>query len=243
MIKEEKKEYMKKYYLKHKKEIVFKQKKRRKANRKKILACENEYNEAHREERKRYAKQYKKNNKEKIIIYQKINREKILTTSKQYEKDNKEKRKAYRKANRKRENTRAKARYKANKEKILTNIKERRKIDTKFQLNSVMSTSIRRSLKNGKEDKSWKDLVPYTLEQLKKHLEKQFTDGMSWNNYGINGWVIDHKIPQSIYNFTKFEHRDFKRCWALKNLQPMWNIDNLKKGAKLTKPFQPSLLL
>lgn len=54
---------------------------------------------------------------------------------------------------------------------------------------------------------------------------------------------IDHKIPLSAHNFTKPEHSDFKKAWALKNLQPMWAIDNMKKGAKLKKHFQPSLLL
>jgi len=36
---------------------------------------------------------------------------------------------------------------------------------------------------------------------------------------------------------------DFKRAWDLKNLQPLWKHDNLSKGAKLDKPFQPSLLI
>lgn len=63
---------------------------------------------------------------------------------------------------------------------------------------------------------------------------------MSWDNYGK--WHIDHKTPKSVFNFTQAEHRDFKRCWALKNLQPMWAEDNHSKGAKLTNHFQPSLL-
>lgn len=68
-------------------------------------------------------------------------------------------------------------------------------------------------------------------------------DGMTWGNYGINGWTIDHKIPISVFNFTSSDHEDFKRCWALSNLQPLWAYDNISKGAKLTKHFQPSLLI
>ncbi|GAG78004.1 unnamed protein product, partial [marine sediment metagenome] len=52
---------------------------------------------------------------------------------------------------------------------------------------------------------------------------------------------IDHKIPVSVFNFSKAEHMDFKKCWALKNLQPLWAIDNQTKNAKLKRPFQPSL--
>lgn len=190
-----------------------------------------------------YCKEYKKNNREKIATYQRANRKKILTTSREYERNNKEKRKIYRKINRKKENARERANYKKNKQTILAKIKERRKTDLKFKLNSVMSRSIVRSLKNGKEGKSWKKFVSFTLNDLKKHLEKHFQPGMTWNNYGINGWVIDHKIPLSVHNFSNITHQDFKRCWALKNLQPLWNKDNLIKCAKLEKHFQPSLLL
>jgi 5-methylcytosine-specific restriction endonuclease McrA len=65
---------------------------------------------------------------------------------------------------------------------------------------------------------------------------------MTWENYGSE-WHLDHKIPLSVHNFTKPEHSDFKKAWSLKNLQPLWAEDNLKKNAKLNKPFQPSLLL
>jgi len=54
-----------------------------------------------------------------------------------------------------------------------------------------------------------------------KNILKTFEPWMSWKNYGKDGWEIDHKIPISVFNFTKPEHRDFKRCWALKNLQPL----------------------
>ena len=64
---------------------------------------------------------------------------------------------------------------------------------------------------------------------------------MIWGNYG--DWHIDHKIPISAFNFTKPEHEDFKRCWALSNLQPLWAKDNISKNAKLEKHFQPSLAI
>ena len=64
---------------------------------------------------------------------------------------------------------------------------------------------------------------------------------MSWENYG--DWHVDHKIPLKVFNFTEAEHVDFKKAWALKNLQPLWAKDNFEKNAKLTKHFQPSLLI
>jgi hypothetical protein len=62
---------------------------------------------------------------------------------------------------------------------------------------------------------------------------------MSWDNYGTV-WHIDHKIPVSAFNLRCEE--DIKRCWALKNLQPMFADENVMKSDKLDKPFQPMLI-
>lgn len=74
------------------------------------------------------------------------------------------------------------------------------------------------------------ELLGYTLEELMKHLEKQFTEGMTWDNYGE--WHVDHKIPMARFNFTSTEDNEFKICWAIENLQPLWGPDNLSKGSR-----------
>jgi len=118
---------------------------------------------------------------------------------------------------------------------------KKRRQDPQYRLSANIGTAIWTSLKKEKKGQKWEPLVGYTLEDLKKHLEKQFIAPMCWENYGK--WHIDHKIPKSAFNFLKPEHRDFKRCWALKNLRPLWGTDNLKKHNKLNKPFQPNLNL
>lgn len=112
----------------------------------------------------------------------------------------------------------------------------------KGRLNSSMRTMIGSSLRERKADRSWEGLVGYTVKQLEKHLKKKFTDGMTWELFLKGKIHIDHKIPISVFNFEKSGDNDFKRCWALKNLQPLWAIDNLIKHAKLDKHFQPSLI-
>lgn len=111
----------------------------------------------------------------------------------------------------------------------------------KGKLNHNISSAIWHSLKRGvKGGCHWENLVDFTLNQLKIHLEKLFTSGMTWENQG-SYWHLDHKIPISAFNFEKSEDIDFKKCWCLKNLQPLEAMENMKKHAKINKQFQPSL--
>jgi hypothetical protein len=96
-----------------------------------------------------------------------------------------------------------------------------------------MAAGIRSSIVDGKKGKKWQDLVGYSHQELRNHLEALFKDGMSWDN--VSEWHIDHKIPISVFNFKKPTDIDFKKCWALSNLQPLWALDNLKKGNRVSE--------
>lgn len=111
------------------------------------------------------------------------------------------------------------------------------------KIDNAVSNGIWKSLKGGKSGRSWEALVGYTLADLMAHLERQFLPGMTWENYGRGGWHIDHIIPRSAFNYETPDDIDFKRCWALENLQPLWELDNFSKGARLESPFQPSLAI
>jgi len=119
----------------------------------------------------------------------------------------------------------------------------RRREDPQYRLCSNISRHIRQSLfeKRSKNGAHWEKIVGYTRQDLIEHLENKFKDGMSWENYG--DWHLDHVTPKSVFNFTSYKHEDFKRCWALDNLQPLWAFDNISKSNKLEKPFQPSLAI
>lgn len=75
------------------------------------------------------------------------------------------------------------------------------------------------------------ELLGCQLNELKAYLESKFEPGMTWNNYGMYGWHIDHKIPLSSFNLTDLE--DQKKAWHFSNLQPLWAMDNWKKSNKL----------
>lgn len=99
------------------------------------------------------------------------------------------------------------------------------------RLNHNMSCTIQAVLNGAKKRRSWESLVNYTTKDLKKHLEKQFTDGMTWDNYGR--WHVDHIIPKSYFEFDTPEDKGFQKCWALSNLRPLWGSENCSKGAKI----------
>jgi 5-methylcytosine-specific restriction endonuclease McrA len=118
---------------------------------------------------------------------------------------------------------------------------DRARANPLFRLSHTIKVSIRHSLKHKKSGVYWEKAVGYTLHQLIKHLEKQFSPAMNWDNWGTY-WEIDHIIPISAHNFSSVMDIDFKRCWALANLRPLEKSENHRKNNKLLRPFQPSLI-
>jgi hypothetical protein len=114
----------------------------------------------------------------------------------------------------------------------------RRSKDPKFKLNCNFSRLINLHLhkKGGKKGHKWENIVGYTIDDLKSHLESLFEPWMNWDNYGNpNGdhtdcWHIDHIVPKSWFNYTSYEDEEFKKCWALSNLQPKEGKANITKN-------------
>ena len=176
----------------------------------------NEYHEANPEKEKERNKEYRNKNKEKILKNKKI-----------YNKEHKEEIKEYRKGRRKET-----AAYK----------KERRKTDIAFKVHENMGNAIRISLNGLKHGAGWESLVDYDLKKLMIHLESKFTKDMNWDNYGWGDekWNIDHVIAKCHFNTTSNTCQEFKDCWALNNLQPLWQTRNFEKG---DKPMEPKYLI
>lgn len=110
----------------------------------------------------------------------------------------------------------------------------RKKKDILFKLKTQMRSRICNYLgfmKVTKKNKTM-EVLGCTPQELKEHLEKQFVDGMNWDNYGVKGWNIDHIIPLSS---AKNEEEFYKLC-HFTNLQPLWWRDNLIKRDKIVEP-------
>jgi len=75
------------------------------------------------------------------------------------------------------------------------------------------------------------ELLGCTALKAKEHIEKQFKEGMTWENHGFYGWHIDHIIPCASFDLT--DPKQQKKCFHYTNLQPLWAKENISKGAKI----------
>jgi hypothetical protein len=112
--------------------------------------------------------------------------------------------------------------------------KNRRRTDPKFRLDGNITTLLSISLKGKKAGKRWEELVGYTIKELMEHLEKQFDDKMTWDNYG-SYWWLDHIKPVSLFHYSSPTELSFRECWALKNLRPLEKAANMKKGNRIVE--------
>lgn len=127
------------------------------------------------------------------------------------------------------------------KEQSRKNCKKRLHSDSKYKLRIYTSNAIGRGLKrsNGsKLGKSIEQYLPYTIDELKTHIESLWEPWMSWENYGSpkkgeRKWQIDHIIPQALLVYDSMEHPNFKKCWNLNNLRPLEAFENMKKHTSL----------
>ena len=139
--------------------------------------------------------------------------------SKDYRKNNSQTIKEYKKKH-----------YQENSEKVKRRVteyqKNRRKTDPLFRLKCNVRNMLNRAIKT----KRTEEIIGCSYKHLKQHLENQFTEGMSWDNYGLFGWHVDHIRPLSWFDLTNED--EVAKANHYSNLQPLWAEDNLSKSNK-----------
>ena len=107
---------------------------------------------------------------------------------------------------------------------------ERKKLatDTEFKIKHYLRSRLRKALKGKIKYESTMELVGCSTEELCKHLAGKFKEGMTWENYG--SWHVDHIKPCASFDLTKKEEQE--KCFHYTNLQPLWALENIKKGKK-----------
>ena len=158
-----------------------------------------------------------------MLYFTKIIKEKRIS----YYKNNPNKDKEYKL----KQNQRQKIYAKQNREKINLYMRNKRKITPNWIIRDRVRSRVYRVLikKNIKKCNSTLNLLGIdNINILKNHLEKQFKEGMTWDNYGL--WHIDHIKPCASFDLICPVQQ--LACFHYKNLQPLWALENLQKSAK-----------
>jgi len=159
--------------------------------------------------RKKHGFKPKTRNKKHTKSYYERNRDKILIRQKEYNSDpkNKKRRKNY-----------------------IRKYQQKQRLNKSYVIRDNLSRRVRGAIKHGDKNQNTLDLLGCSIEQLKLYLEQQFKTGMSWDNYGMYGWHIDHIKPCSSFDLSNPAEQ--KICFHYTNLQPLWAKENLSKGKK-----------
>jgi hypothetical protein len=227
---EKRKAYRKAYHEANKERLSTNARAYREANKEKLRA----HREANKEKYKAYLKVYREVNKEKLRAYESI--DEVRARRKAYYKTDiiKEKRRAYEST----DEVRAKrqAYIQSNKKKVYACIKAcakaRKETDPLFKFTCSLRSHSCRAFKRIGVNKPTKTemLIGCSWQEAKEHIEALFQPGMTWSNHGRGEhcWHIDHRVP--IASATTIEEAIALN--HISNLQPLWEKDNLTKGAK-----------
>lgn len=198
-----------------------------KKNKEPFLTRKKRWKENNRTSYSESGRRYYIKNKNKIAEYTRLNRDKINKRWKEWRQENLE-------ACRQREREYREVNRDSLREKRRATQKRRNESDICYRLRKIVAVSVRQYMKKNGSIKNGSILsaLPYTMQQLRDHLESQFNAEMNWDNYGTY-WEIDHIYPQSKLLFDSYEHPNFLKCWSLDNLQPLTKSENIKKGDKL----------
>lgn len=101
---------------------------------------------------------------------------------------------------------------------------------SQFRILVNLRSRINSAFKGKNKSKTTIKLLGCSIEQLKKHLESHFKPGMTWDNYGRKGWVMDHIRPCCSFDLSKKSQQI--KCFHYTNLQPLWEKENESKGSK-----------
>ena len=227
-----KKEYQKEYQLKNQEYL----KERRKKYHLKNKENDKKYRLKNKEHIKEYRDKYyrlpgnKERKKEWNRKYNLKNIDSKRAKGRKYYHANKNHAQEYRLKNKEQIRLRKKKYYQKNKKSINQKTKERRSIDLNFKITSNLRNRITKAVKGINKSASTMKLIGCTINELRNHLESKFKPWMTWKNYGLGGWDIDHVKACATFNLTHPIQQ--RKCFNWRNLQPMDHIENIRKGAR-----------
>ena len=127
-----------------------------------------------------------------------------------------------------RNSERIKLQKKRNRLKINAQLTKRRATCPKYKLLVCLRKRMNLAIRNNSKASNTVSLLGCSIEAVKVHLQTQFSEGMTWENHGFHGWHIDHIRPCASFDLSDPEQQ--KQCFHYTNLQPLWAVDNIRKG-------------
>lgn len=118
-----------------------------------------------------------------------------------------------------------------NRKKLSKLYTKRLKSDLTFKIAHRLRGRIHQALEGRSKNKKTLDLLGCSADNLKTYLQSKFQQGMTWENYGLRGWHVDHIRPCASFDLSKPEEQ--AKCFHYTNLQPLWWQENLSKGCKV----------
>lgn len=109
--------------------------------------------------------------------------------------------------------------------------RSRKANDPLYKLAVTLRVRLYLALKNNQRTGSAIRDLGCSVKELKAHIERQFREGMSWDNWKHDGWHIDHIIPLSSFDLTNRE--ELLKAVNYSNLQPLWAEENFEKSNKV----------
>ncbi len=121
--------------------------------------------------------------------------------------------------------------FKENKEKVYAYRKNRLKTNVSAKISETLRKRLKAALSREYKTGSAINLLGCSIDYFKEYIEKQFREGMTWDNHGKDIWHIDHIKPCDSFDLTKESEQII--CFHYTNMQPLFALENYSKGKKL----------
>ena len=213
---------------------------------KRCTKCKEEKDESEFYKQKSKRDGLRSNCKTCFKVYYQANQEKISERRSRHYQANRKKfcdlQKNYRQANPEKVSACKREYYQANRKKISEHQndyhKARKQSDLQFRMSGNLRSRLHSAIRYKQKSGSAVSDLGCSIPQFLEHIESQFQEGMSWDNwgYGKGKWTLDH-----VYPLAKADLTDRTQLLAVcnwRNLQPLWFEDNRKKKDSVTAEAQ-----
>jgi hypothetical protein len=109
-------------------------------------------------------------------------------------------------------------------------VKSKKEKNTQYKIKSRITNKIYQAIKGNYKKGQGVNYLGCDIKFYKNYISSMFIKDMSWDNWSIKTWHIDHIKPINSFDLTNEE--ELKLCFNYKNTRPMFWLENIKKTDK-----------